>query len=83
MTADLRAAAEKVRAEVPPDLAELAADFPHPWLVVRQYTNLDAKVMSSHRFELMAEWKARRLAKRDRASVTIARYTVVRRRAES
>jgi hypothetical protein len=83
MTADLRPAADKVlsaAAERDAELvAELAAARPfkrRPWLVVRQFTHIDAEpVVSSHRLEVVAELAARLRAKRHR-SETGGHYTV-------
>ena len=86
MTADLRAAADKLAENARPReelLAELAAakPFPHPWRVVRQFTHLDTElVVCSHRFEVGADLCARMRATRHR-SETGGHYTV--RRAES
>lgn len=85
MSADLRAAAEKLAEQARPReelLAELAAakPFPHPWRVVRQFTHLPEIVVCSHRLEVGADICARLRATRHRTE-TGGHYTV--RRAES
>jgi hypothetical protein len=53
------------------------------WTVVRQYGHLPDEVVSGHRWAWLAEWQARRAARRDTADTpeTRAHYTV--RRADS
>lgn len=82
MTADLRAAAEKVLADNARDreqlLAELNGDTtPRGWVVVHQFPNLDTEqVVCAHLTEWRAQRCAERLERKQRSEPGRAHYTV-------